>query len=303
VDRRRFLLTSLAGALAAPLAAEAQQVGKVSRIALLFANTPVADIMGPTPKNGSARAFLEGMRALGWIDGTNITIERRSVEGQLDRYPALIQEFVGIPVDLIVTASSVAPQMIKEASATMPIVLSGWQLDSDALVRQRLIASIARPGGTVTGLVISMPGIRGKQLQLLKEAVPRASRIVYLGTPPLAPPIETAHALNLTLAPITVAAPEALDGAFATITRQGIHAILVGESPYFLGHRRRIADLAASHGLPAMYWNRAFPESGGLMSYGGDFPDLFRRAATYVDNMTWPAHERVDIRRGPRGTE
>jgi putative ABC transport system substrate-binding protein len=269
--------------ISAPLAAEAQPERRRPRIALLFANTPAADITGPQPVLREARAFLDGMRDLGWLDGQNITIERRSAEGQPDRYAALVQELMGLHVDLVVTGGGFV-KMIKQASDTMPIVVAGG--GPDALVQQGLVATLARPGGTVTGLVFAPgPEIADKQLQLLKEAVPKASRVAFLASPPFQPHTEAARALKLTLVPVSAAAPEALDSAFAAIKQQRVDAILVGGSEFFYGHRLRIIDFAARQRLPAMYWYRLFAESGGLMSYGAEFIDLFRRAATYVDKL------------------
>ena len=282
-SRRTFLGTLALGLIAAPLPADAQPERKRPRIALLFANTPAADITGPQPASREARAFLEGMRDLGWVDGQNITIERRSAEGQPDRYAALVQELMGLHVDLVVTGSGFI-KMIKQARDTMPIVVAGGS--ADALVQQGLVASLARPGGTVTGLVFTTgPGLKDKRLQLLNEAIPRASRVAWLADPSSRPPIEAARALKLTLVPVSVAAPEALDSAFAAIRQHGVGAILLGDSPFFYGHRLRIIDFAASQRLPVMYWYRLFADSGGLMSYGAEFIDLYRRAATYVDKI------------------
>jgi putative tryptophan/tyrosine transport system substrate-binding protein len=283
MDRRTFLAGTGAMLLAAPLAAEAQSEQKRPRIALLFANTPAADITGPRPVLREARAFLDGMRDLGWLDGQNITIERRSAEGQPDRYAALVQEVMGLHVDLVVTGSGFV-KLIKQTSDTMPVVVAGG--DENALVQQGVVASLARPGGTVTGLLFNPgPDLGGKQLQLLKEAVPKASRVAYLASPSVRPPTEAARALRLTLVSAGAAAPEALDSAFAAIKQQRVDAILVGTSPFFYGHRLRIIDFAARQRLPAMYWYRLFADSGGLMSYGAEFVDLFQRAATYVDKI------------------
>jgi putative ABC transport system substrate-binding protein len=284
IDRRTFLTGTGAVLLAAPLAAEAQPERKRPRIALLFANTPAADITGPQPVLREARAFLDGMRDLGWLDGQNITIERRSAEGHPDRYAALVQELVGLHVDLVVAGGGFV-KIIKQASDTTPIVIVGS--DSDWLVQQGLVASLARPGGSVTGLVFfGGPEIFDKQLQLLKEAVPKASRVAYLTDPSFrSPPTEAARALKLTLVPTSVAAPEALDIAFAAIRQQGVDAMVLGGSPFFYGHRLRIIDFAARQRLPVMYWYRLFPDSGGLMSYGAEYIDLYRRAAIFVDKI------------------
>jgi putative ABC transport system substrate-binding protein len=287
MDRRTFLAGTGAVLLTAPLTADAQPERKRPRIALLYINYPLADVMGPQPASEDARAFLDGMRARGWRDGENITIERRSAEGQPDRRAGLIQELVGLPVDLVVVTSVPVAKMIKQASDTMPVVITGGS--ADLLVREGLIASLARPGGTLTGPVMS-PGsqIGGKLLQLLKEAVPRASRVAYLAEPAypgLQAPTEAARALKLTLVPVGAATPEALDSAFADISRQRVDAILLGPGTFFIGHRLRIIDFAARQRLPVIYPERTFTESGGLMSYGADLTDQIRRAPTYVDKI------------------
>ena len=283
IDRRTFLAGTSTMLLATPLAVEAQPDGKRPRIALLFANTPAADITGPQPVLREARAFLDGMRDLGWLDGQNITIERRSAEGQPDRYAALVKEVVGLPVDLVVTGSGFV-KLVKQVSETMPVVVAGGS--AERLVEQGLVANLARPGGIVTGLVFDPgPEFADKQLQLIKEAVPKASRIAFLASPSVRPPTEAARALKLTLVSVSAAAPGALDSAFAAIKQQRVDAILLGGSEFFYGHRLRIIDFAARQRLPAMYWYRIFVDSGGLMSYGAEFIDLYRRAATYVDKI------------------
>jgi putative ABC transport system substrate-binding protein len=232
------------------------------------------------------RAFLDGMRDLGWIDGQNITIERRSAEGQgVDRLRGMVREMVSLQADLVVVDSGWAPGIVKtESRGTMPLVMVAG--GPDALIRDGHAASLARPGGTVTGLVVTAgPELFGKQLQLLKEAAPRISRVALLFTPPLALPTEAARALKLTLIPVGVATPEALDDAFAAIKQHRVDAFSLGASPFVFAHRRKITDFVASQRLPAMYWHRGFTEAGGLLSYGVSVVDLHRRAATYVDKI------------------
>jgi ABC-type uncharacterized transport system substrate-binding protein len=167
VDRRRFIGTLAGSLLVAPLAAEAQPTGKVPRIALVFANAPVADLTGPRPAQPNARAFLEAMRELGWIDGQNITIERRSAEGRPDRYAGLAQELLRLKVDLIVCPAASLTQSIQQATSAIPIVIAGAFVDP---VAEAGVKSLARPGGNLTGL--TMFSTYGKRLELLKEAVP-----------------------------------------------------------------------------------------------------------------------------------
>ena len=288
IFRRTFLGTLAGGLLAAPLAAGAQPERKRPRIGLLLVNTPLVDMLGPQPKAANARAFIEGMRDLGWIDGQNITIERRSAKGQgMDRLRGMVREIVSLQVDLVVVNSAWAPEVVKtESRGTMPlVVVSGG---SDALIRDGHIASVARPGGTVTGFMFSPgPEIFAKYLQLLKEAVPRISRVALLFTPPLDLSAlgEAERALKLTVIPVAVATPDALDNGFAAIKQHRVDAIVLGGSPFLQTHRRKIIDFAASQRLPAVYQWRTFADSGGLLSYGANFVDLLRRAATYVDKI------------------
>jgi putative tryptophan/tyrosine transport system substrate-binding protein len=201
IERRTFLAGTGAALLAAPHPAEAQPTGKVPRIELLFANTPQAEITGAQPASPYARAFLEGMRDLGWVDGQNIMIERRSAEGRPDRYAALVQELIGLHLDLLVTTSPF--YVVQQVGGRVPVVLAGG--DTDDYLRQGWVKGLARPGGNVTGLTIS-PGLslRDKHVQLLMEAVRNVSRVAYLGAPLAfdAPPEAAARALNLTLLPV-----------------------------------------------------------------------------------------------------
>jgi putative tryptophan/tyrosine transport system substrate-binding protein len=269
------------GLLTAPLVAEGQQVGKVPRIAFIFANQPEAEIAGPHPTSRSAQAFLDGMRQRGWVDGQNITIELRTVAGQPERYPAVAQEVVALHPDLIVLLGSGVSKVIS-ISQKIPIVVVGGDL-----VGMGLAQSLAHPGGTVTGLTDAVSvEIVGKRLQLLKEAVPRASHVAVLSSLQIRPEVEAAgRALNLTLLPVDVPAPEGFATAFTAIKRAHVGAILVGGSPFFWGNRHRIIAFAAEERLPACYWDRIFAESGGLMSYGADYADITRRAASYVDKI------------------
>ncbi|HET8576364.1 MAG TPA: ABC transporter substrate-binding protein [Methylomirabilota bacterium] len=288
MDRRAFLSTLAGGLLTRPRAAEAQPERRRPRIGLLLVNTPLVDMVGPQPKAANARAFIDGMRNLGWIDGQNITIERRSGEGKgVDRLREMVREMVSLEVDLVVVNSAWAPEIVKvESRGTMPlVVVSG---SSDALIRGGHVASVARPGGTVTGVMFSPgPEIFAKHLQLLKEAAPRISRVALLFTPPFSPSglREVERALKLTIIPVAVATPDALDNAFAAIKQHRVDAIILGSSPFFFGHRHKIIDFAASQRLPTVYWWRPFTDSGGLLSYGADWVDLLRRAATYVDKI------------------
>ena len=285
MDRRTFLGTLTAGLLATPLATQAQQAKKTPRIAFIFGSIPEAELAGPNPTSRYARAFLDGMRQLGWVDGQNIAIEWRTAAGQPDRYATLAQELVKLPVDLVVSSGTRPAAAARQASSRIPIVVAGGDIVGDGLA-----LSPAHPGGTVTGLTAFVgPEIAGKRVQLLKEAFPQISRVAVLFSPPSSNRPDTlaaaARALNVALVPVEVATPDAFETAFASIRQAQVGGIVLGGSPFFWGNRQKIIEFAAKENLPAIYWDRIFPESGGLMSYGPDFADIDRRAATYVDKI------------------
>jgi len=288
MDRRAFIGGAALGPLVTPRPAWAQRVEKVARIAFLYNNVPVADMEGAEPVDRSARAFVHGLRDLGFVEGRNIIIERRSAEGQPSRIPALVQEMVKLKVDVLVTAGSPLSDAARRATDTIPVVAVAVR-DPVAL---GLAASLARPGGNVTGLTLDAGSeLDGKRLELLKEAVAKASRIAVIrprpgeGRPVWDPEIEAAaRALGLTLQLVAVDDPEEFKAAFTAIARDGAHAIFPTGSPLYLGPRQRrlIIDFATKQRLPTVAPWREYPESGGLMSYGPEVADVFRRAATYV---------------------
>jgi putative ABC transport system substrate-binding protein len=282
VNRRAFISGISLGLLAAPLAAEAQPQRNKPTIALLFAQSPPAGISGPRPTSPSARAFLEGMRELGWVDGQNIAIERRSAEGHPDRYLALAQEMVRLKVDAVVI-SGVASFVVaaRQATQTIPIVMVGLAGDP---VELKLVKSLAKPGGNVTGSTFVAGPQFSKRLELLKEAAPAVSRVAFLGSPADSPAESEARALNVVILSTPIDAPGGVAGAFATITQKRADALLVAGSSAWT-HHREIIEFAAAHRLPALYSWSDFPGAGGLMSYGADFADIFRRAASYVSKI------------------
>jgi putative ABC transport system substrate-binding protein len=283
-----MVVVALCLLLAAPLAAEAQQIKKTPRIAFIFLNIPETELARPNPTSRYAQAFLEGMRQLGWIDGQNITIEWRTAAGHPERYPAVAQELVKLPVDVVVTSSTSTAIATRQATSRIPIVVAGGDLFAAGAL------SFAHPGGTVTGLMgVAGPEINGKRLQFLKEACPQVSRVAvlfsnlpgYMEEAERMEWKEDARTLGLTLAPVEVTAPDGFETAFASIQRARVRAMVLGGSPFFLAHRQKIIEFAAKESLPAMYWERIFAESGGLMSYGPDLADVVRRAAIYVDKI------------------
>jgi len=270
-----IIVTLALGLLAVPLASEAQPAGKVRRIGLLGLGCT------DSPRSQYQReVFLQGLRAFGWVEGQNLAIECRSTD--------LAAELVRLPVDVIVTGGERQSLAAKQATSTIPIVMAV----SAAPVEAGLVASLARPGGNVTGLSIMAPEGGGKRLELLKDAVPQASRIAVLWN--AAHPGKAlewqatqamARTMGVTLHSVEVRGPDDFDGAFATIARERPDALIVFSDALILTHQRRIVDFATQHRLPMMSSNKEFAESGGLMTYGASVPALIRRAAYYVDRI------------------
>ena len=288
MDRRTFLSTLGVAVLAAPLAATAQPAGKVPRVAVLFTATPIADLSGPNPMSLSMRGFLEGMRELGWVDGQNITIERRSALGHTDRYLALAQEMVNLKVDVMVISGAVPfVQAAQQATRTVPIVMAGLAGNPVTL---KLANSFASPGGNVTGSTFTIgPGHWGKLLELLKEMAPRISRVAILHQPGRdlsddAMTERAARTLGLTLLGTPIDASRGIVEPLAEIKQRQVNALLVEGGPAW-GYHRQIIEFAETHRLPAIYVFRDFVKAGGLMSYGADYADIFRRSASYVDKI------------------
>jgi len=283
--RREFIGTLAGGLLAAPLSAQAQQAAKVPRIGYL------AGSLAASRHLHQQEAFLQGLRDLGYVEGRNIVIEYRDAEGKYDRLPALGAELVALKVDVIVVGSTPAALAAKQATRTIPIVLA-FVADP---VGSGLVTSLARPGGNVTGLSFLAPELVGKRLELLTLAVPGVSRIAVLRHPSdygerteremLREAEVAARALGVRLQVVEARGPEDFDRAFSDMTRARADAVTVQSTNIFLIERRRLVDLAAKNRLPAMYLAREFVEAGGLMSYAPNVPDLFRRAATYVDKI------------------
>jgi len=267
--------------LAAPFAAEAQQAGKIARIGLLCAvrcEGPGLDVL---------RA---GLRDLGWVEGRNLVIEPRAAGGQLDRLPALARELIALNPDVIVASAPQPSRAAKDATSVLPVVFVAL---ADP-VRVGLVQSLARPGGNITGVATLVPGgFMGKQLELLKEAVPGASRVATLGNPTndvyrATFPVEvppTARALGLRLQVLEVSEPGHIEGAIDAAVRGRADVLHVIGDPIFHSPPNRLPDLAARARLPAIYISAELVRAGGLMSYGTSLPELSRRAATYVDRI------------------
>ena len=261
--------------------AQAQQPAKIPRIGILIGSSPSANA-------ARIEAFRHGLRGLGYVEGKNFVIEFRSAEGKFDRLPDLAAEIVRLKVDVIVTTGPIVNRPAKEATSTIPIVMG---FDNDP-VGNGFVASLARPGGNMTGLSNLAPEISGKQLELLKEIVPRLSRVAVFGNSkePANPQSLTeaeiaAGAFRMKLQYVDVLSPKDIETAFRAASKGRADAVLVLGAFILNPHRAQIADLAVGNRLPAIYNAVEWVEAGGLMSYGTSFPDLFRRAATYVDKI------------------
>jgi len=273
--------------LAAPLAARAQSAGKVYRVALIFTSSPVSDMAGAEPIIPTARAFLHALRDLGYVEGRNLILERRSLEGRLDRASEAMGELVGLKVDVIVTSSVPVTRAAKEATTSIPIVMAS----SVTPVEHGLVASLAHPGGNVTGLAVDTgPEVEGKRLELLREVSPNISKVAWVGSktawedPSRTHAQTAARTLGVTLFHAESQLND-LTSAFAAVTRERADAIFVATTPSNYVHRRTIAEFAAKRRLPASYGFREAVDDGGLISYGVSQTDLFRRAAGYVDKI------------------
>jgi putative ABC transport system substrate-binding protein len=261
--------------------AEAQQTKKIPRIGYLTVSSLSANV-------ARIEAFRQGLRELGYVEGKNIVIEWRSAEGKFERQGELAAELVRLKVDVIVTSGPTMTRAAKEATVTIPIVMA---FDSDP-IGNGFVASLARPGGNITGLSALSPELSGKQLELLKEIIPKLSRAAVLGNssepanPKTLKEIElAAGALRVQLQPLDVLGPKDIETAFRAATKAHADALLALPSAIISDHRSRIANLALKNRLPVMYFRREFVEDGGLMSYGTSFTDLSRRTATYVDKI------------------
>jgi ABC-type uncharacterized transport system substrate-binding protein len=259
---------------------------RVYRVALVFTTSPVSEMAGSDPIHPFARSFVQGLRALGYVEADNLVLEPRSAEGKFERFPEIMRELVSRNVDVIVTVANPMTQAAKDVTKTVPIVMA-YSVSS---VEHGVVESLNRPGGNVTGLTMNVGSeIPGKQLQLLKELLPRISRVAFLHSKEQeAEGVQSGEAaaskLGITLLPADHT-PTDFTGAFDVIMREHPDALLVSASAVNVANRHLIVEFAAQRRLPAMYATREFVNIGGLISYGVDFHDLFRRAAEYVDKI------------------
>jgi putative ABC transport system substrate-binding protein len=276
---RRDTVLGLIALGGAPLTALAQQLGKVHRIGFL----------GILPGAPVVEAFLAGMRDLGWVEGRNITVEYRWYEGHFDRLPKLAAELVGLKVDVIVTASTIAIRAAQQATTTIPIVMAS---SADA-VGTGLIGSLARPAGNTTGMTILVPELSAKRLQLLKEVLPKVARIGVLWSSTAGPAgglalKETqaaAQKLGLHLQSVDVPGVDEIEAAISTIAKGHAEALFIIEGPLLIQNRGRIVELAARNRLPTIAPLREFADAGGLIAYGPSLVESFRLSARYVDKI------------------
>jgi ABC-type uncharacterized transport system substrate-binding protein len=266
------------GILTTPLTADAQRAAKLPRVGVLSPFISASD-----PFLG---AFRQGLRELGYVEGRNVVLEYRSAEGTGDRLPGLAAELVRLRVDVIVTTTSLGAQAAKQATTTTPIVLGGV----DDAVEQGFVASLARPGGNVTGASWLNTELSAKRLEFLKEALPKLTQVAVLreavgGAASLRATEGAARSLGVRLRVIELRDPNELLSAFAAITHERVGALMLLQDTMLASQQRQILELAARHRLPAIFSDGALVEAGGLMSYGPKLADFHRRAAVYVDKI------------------
>src|SRR5262245_14745578 len=278
--RRREFITLLGGAAAWPIAARAQQVGKLPTIGFLGESTPAS-------QSQRTAAFVQRLRELGWIESHTITIDYRWAEGRADRFAEIATEFARLKVNVIVTSSTPAILAAKQATSVIPVIFA---IAADP-VGTGLVASLARPGGNVTGLSIQSTDIAAKRLELLREVIPHLRRLAVIAdasNPASALEVGEIHAaaraLGLEVMVLGIRQAEDIAPAFEALDKRADAAYLA-TAPLVLTNRIRINTLALGARLPTMYSGREYVESAGLMSYGPNRPDLFRRAAEYVDKI------------------
>jgi putative ABC transport system substrate-binding protein len=285
MERRAFLAGSLV-LLAAPLAVGAQQARRIAKIGIL-----VTGSRGSPEAQMLLGAFRQSLHERGYVEGQNIVIEYRWADGKIERFPALASELTRVSVEVIVASNTPAARAAQQATTTIPIVVP---VMGDP-IRDGLVTSLARPGGNITGTTFIGPELVPKRLALLKEALPTVSRVAALWHPGaygertmsdmMKETEAAAQTQGVYLRRVAVQGAEELDRAFSAITGERVDALIVFPSPMLFTERRRIVGLATKHRLPSMSMAREFVELGGFMSYGASIPDLFRRAATYVDRI------------------
>ncbi len=277
-----FIATLALGIVAAPLPAGAQQPPKIAKIGVLFPSTPAA-----TPH--LLEAFTQGLREYGYVEGKNLALGLRYGEARAERISALARDLVSLKVDVIVTATDPAIAAVKQQTQTIPSVMA----NSTDPVGTGFVASLARPGGNVTGHSTISPELSGKRLELLMEAVPKLSRVAFIWNPDVRGAVldykkteGAARSLRLQLQSVEVPRAENFDRAFSAVTKGRAQALIVpGPNPVLFANRGQIGSFAQRNRLPSMYGQKEYVDAGGLMSYGPSTADLWRRTATYVDKI------------------
>jgi len=278
MDRRGFIHTLAGGLLAAPLAAEAQRAGKVPRIGYLHMVSIVSPFL---------QMLGQGLRDLGYVEDQDFAFEYRSADGKVERLPTLAADLVHLNVDLIVTTTAPAARAAKEATTTIPIVMVGVNYDPLAL---GYVASLARPGGNVTGLFFLHLDLLAKRLGVFKEMLPSVGRVAVLSDPLSADQLKQVEVVNRSLGfklhPVELREPQLdVESAFRAAVRSRAEGLFVLETVNIFRERSQIAQLALKHRLPTSFAFREYVDAGGLASYGVNFPDMGRRAAIYVDRI------------------
>ena len=281
MDRRTFVCTAAGVLLAKASPANAQPAKKVPRIGVLYGSTPTA-------VSESVEAFKQGLRELGYVEGQNIVVERRYGEARPERTAEVAAELVRLKVDVIVTSTDVAIAAVKQQTRTIPIVMAG----STDPVGTGFVASLARPGGNVTGLSNISPELNAKRLELLTEAVPGLSRVAIMWNPDVRGAVldyketdRASRSLRLQLRSVEVSVADDFERAFSELTTGRAEALMVVTSSLSFAIRDQLASLALKHRLPSMYGAREYAYAGGLMAYGQSNAERWRRAATYVDKI------------------
>ena len=284
--RRNFIQVIIGSTIIWPRAVDGQQVGNVPQIGYLVTGSLESSVVQRV-----ADAFRQGLRERGYVEGQNIVIEYRGADGNIERFPGLAAELVSLKVAVIVVANTPAAHAAQQVTTTIPVVVP---VMGDP-VGDGLVASLARPGGNITGLTFLGPELVPKRMELLKEALPGISRVVVLWHPGANSERATkvmfreteaaARALALQLRFADVRSADEIDRAFSAITAETADALVVLPSPMFFVERRRIVELATKNRLPSIFGGREFAEEGGLISYGASINDLFRRSATFVDKI------------------
>ena len=281
MDRRTFISTAAGAVLVKTFPADAQSSTKVPRIGVLYTGTP-------STASQSSEAFRQGLREQGYVEGQNIVVEQRFGDGKPERLTELAAELVRLKVDMIVTSTDEAIVAVKRQTQTIPIVM----IASTDPVGTGFVSSLARPGGNLTGFTSINPELSAKKLELLREAVPGLSRVAIMWNPDIRGALldykateEAARSLRLQLQSVEVSRADDIDRAFSALTTGRAEALIVVPSTLTLDNRGQIASLAQKNRLPSIYGGRAFAEAGGLMTYGSNLAERWRRAATYVDKI------------------